>query len=106
MPRLVPTLRASSPRQDLAPCASFPHGAARRRRARGRRCRAHLRRRARQPRCRASPPAPISHAVLLYPFYQPKEASTQLRPKLHGQQPLQGDVTAANFRQQQAARIR
>ncbi|KAL6651648.1 hypothetical protein ACP70R_010573 [Stipagrostis hirtigluma subsp. patula] len=38
----------------------------------------------------------------LDPFYQGTEASTKLTPGFHGQQPLQGDVTAANFRQQQS----
>ena len=34
-------------------------------------------------------------------FYQGTEASTQLKPEFHGQQLLQGDVTAAQFRQDQ-----
>lgn len=39
----------------------------------------------------------------LDPFYQGTEASTQLAPAFGGQQPLDGDVTAANFRAQQSA---
>ncbi|KAL6844322.1 hypothetical protein ACP4OV_025995 [Aristida adscensionis] len=38
----------------------------------------------------------------LDPFFQPKQAATQLRPEFHGQQPLQGDVAAADFRRQLA----
>ncbi|RCV14811.1 hypothetical protein SEVIR_3G009500v4 [Setaria viridis] len=34
-------------------------------------------------------------------FYQGTEASTKLTPGFHGQQPLQGDVTAAEFRKEQ-----
>lgn len=34
-------------------------------------------------------------------FYQATEVSTQVTPQFHGQQPLEGDVTAANFRSQQ-----
>jgi hypothetical protein len=39
----------------------------------------------------------------LDPFYQGTEASTKLAPAFGGQQPLDGDVTAANFRAQQSA---
>ncbi|XP_062184477.1 NDR1/HIN1-like protein 2 [Phragmites australis] len=35
-------------------------------------------------------------------FYQGTEASTKLTPEFHGQEPLQGDVTAANFRKEQS----
>lgn len=34
-------------------------------------------------------------------FFQATEASTKVSPQFHGQQVLQGDVTAANFRSQQ-----
>ncbi|CAO1943524.1 unnamed protein product [Urochloa humidicola] len=34
-------------------------------------------------------------------FYQTTEASTKLTPEFHGQQLLQGDVTAADFRKEQ-----
>ncbi|XP_066346411.1 NDR1/HIN1-like protein 2 [Miscanthus floridulus] len=36
-------------------------------------------------------------------FYQGTEASTKLSPEFRGSQPLQGDVTAAEFRQEQSA---
>ncbi|KAF8659998.1 hypothetical protein HU200_058082 [Digitaria exilis] len=36
-------------------------------------------------------------------FYQGTQASTKLNPEFHGSQPLQGDVTAAEFRQEQTA---
>jgi hypothetical protein len=34
------------------------------------------------------------------PFYQGTEDSTKVSPRFHSQEPLQGDVTAANLRQQ------
>ncbi|XP_002448803.1 NDR1/HIN1-like protein 2 [Sorghum bicolor] len=36
-------------------------------------------------------------------FYQGTQASTKLSPEFHGNQLLQGDVTAAEFRQEQSA---
>jgi hypothetical protein len=36
----------------------------------------------------------------LPPFYQGTEDSTKVSPQFHGQEPLQGDVAAANLRQQ------
>lgn len=36
-------------------------------------------------------------------FYQGTEASTKLTPEFHGSQALQGDVTAAEFRQEQTS---
>ncbi|GJN01269.1 hypothetical protein PR202_ga18522 [Eleusine coracana subsp. coracana] len=39
--------------------------------------------------------------VQLDSFYQGTEESTKVSPQFHGQQPLQGDVNAANFRSQQ-----
>ncbi|KQJ85370.1 NDR1/HIN1-like protein 2 [Brachypodium distachyon] len=36
-------------------------------------------------------------------FSQGTDAVTELKPGFHGQQPVQGDVTAANFRAQQSA---
>ncbi|XP_006653055.1 NDR1/HIN1-like protein 2 [Oryza brachyantha] len=39
----------------------------------------------------------------LDPFFQSTEASTKLSPSFKGQQPLTGDITAANFRSQQTS---